>query len=158
MLKIYERNNIPADRIIEDFPWNNYFESQKVTKYFDDSDIEIVEDIEQTSLLNNSTIQGKFSDMPIGVGELSEGCKTVLCINHAIKTGMVNKYVFNITSCGGNAVDYLVKILAKNTDIFVIIEHTDLGYFENCSVEVNGKIYTDWLSVSKALMMGGEIG
>ena len=72
MLKIYTRNNISADKNIEDFPWNNYFESQKVTKYFDDSDIEIVEDIEGkkkalTILMKTQTKKDfEFTDKMVG--------------------------------------------------------------------------------------------
>lgn len=40
---------------------------------------------------------------PIGIDLLAEGCSSLLCITHAIKTNTVDQYIFNITSCGGNA-------------------------------------------------------
>lgn len=94
MLKIVI-NILNTDKEIVKVPWDKYFKIEKITKYLDDTDKKIVESIEKTSLINNETIHGKFSDMPIGIGNLSEGCKTLLCINHAIKTNTIDKYLFN---------------------------------------------------------------
>ena len=93
MLKIVI-NILNTDKEIVKVPWDKYFKIEKITKYLDDTDKKIVESIEKTSLINNETIHGKFSDMPIGIGNLSEGCKTLLCINHAIKTNTIDKYLF----------------------------------------------------------------
>ena len=116
------------------------------------TDKKIVESIEKTSIINNETIHGKFSDMPIGIGNLSEGCKTLLCINHAIKTNTIDKYLFNITSCGGNAISYLAEVLAANIDVFACIEHGDLGLFSGVPIDINGEIFMDALDASTRLI------
>lgn len=100
MLCLYSERNIPHKLLNIKIPWDEYFIKKRVTRFFDETDIKIVEAVENSSLLNASTIYGKFSDMPIGIGCLSEGCKTLLCINHAIKTEKITEYIFNITSCG----------------------------------------------------------
>lgn len=68
MLKIYTIKNKIQHREILETPWDSYFEDKRITKYFDDTDIKIIKGVEETSLLNNETIYGKFSDMPIGIG------------------------------------------------------------------------------------------
>lgn len=141
MLNIILNEQMYKNRELVIVPWDTYFRENKITKYFDTTDTKIVEAVENTSLINNETIGGKFSDMPIGIGCLSEGCKTLLCINHAIKFNLIDRYVFNITSCGGNAVTYLVKEMAKNIDIYVCIEHGDLGLFENATVKIGDRLF-----------------
>lgn len=90
--------------------------------------------------------------MPIGIGNLSEGCKTLLCINHAIKTNTIDKYLFNITSCGGNAISYLAEVMAANIDVFACIEHGDLGLFSGVPIDINGEIFMDALDASTRLI------
>lgn len=158
MLKIVF-NSEDTNREIVKVPWDKYFKREKITKYFDDTDRKIVEDVEKTSLINNNTIEGKFSDMPIGVGNLSEGCKTLLCINHAIKNDNVDKYLFNITSCGGNAISYLAEVMAKNVDIEVYVNHSDFGESEKCSIEIDGQQFSDAIIASNhytKIVSGGE--
>jgi hypothetical protein len=155
MLKIFSTNNIPKDKEYISVPWDKYFRQNKITKYFDESDEKIVHDVEQTSLINSETIQGKFSEMPIGVGKLSEGCKTLLCINYAIKNKTIKNYVFNITSCGGNAVAYLANTIAKDVNILVCIEHGDLGMFNNTNISVDGNIFNDSIKASTYLIEQG---
>lgn len=153
MLKIYTLDNLPTDKENIEVPWDRYFRDKKITKYFNDTDIKIVKDVEGTSLLNNETIYGKFSDMPIGIGCLSEGCKTLLCINHAIKTNTVEQYLFNITSCGGNAISYLAEVMAKGIDVYAYVEHSDFGSSENVRIQINdGEILKDALEASSIHM------
>ncbi len=152
MLKLFNINTIPNDKEYIQVPWDSYFLNKKVTKYLDDTDTKIVESVENTALINNETIHGKFSDMPIGIGCMSEGCKTLLCINHAIKMNTVNQYLFNITACGGNAVEYLVKELAADVDVYACIEHGDLGLFSGVPIDINGKVFMDALDASTRLI------
>lgn len=153
MLKIYTVNNLPTDKTKIRVPWDKYFKEKKVTKYIDDTDIKIVKCVEGTSIINNETIYGKFSDMPIGIGRLSEGCKTLLCINHAIKTKTADQYIFNITSCGGNAISYLAEVMTKDTDIYAYVEHSDFGNSENVRIQINdGEIIKDALEASSIHM------
>lgn len=149
MLKIYTIKNKIQHKEILETPWDSYFEDKRITKYFDDTDIKIIKSVEETSLLNNETIYGKFSDMPIGIGCLSEGCKTLLCINHAIKTNTVGQYVFNITSCGGNAIAYLAEKMASDIDVYVYVNHSDFGMSNNVRIQINdGKELNDTLTAS----------
>lgn len=159
MLKIVI-NILNTDKEIVKVPWDKYFLDNKITKYLDDTDKKIVESIEKTSLINNETIHGKFSDMPIGIGSLSEGCKTLLCINHAIKTNTIDKYLFNITSCGGNAISYLAEVMAKEVDIEVYVKHSDFGESESCNISINGKKFTDAILASShytKIMYGSDL-
>ena len=146
-------------RNIVKVPWDKYFKTEKITKYFDSTDKRIVEDVENTSLINSETIAGKFSDMPIGVGSLSEGCKTLLCINHAIKNDRIGEYLFNITSCGGNAISYLAEVIAKDVDIEVYVNHSDFGESEHCNIDIEGRRFTDAILASDyytQIASGGE--
>ena len=135
------------DKEVIVLPWEKYFRKYKITKFFNKSDEEIIKEVENTALLNNETIQGKFSDMPIGIGGLSEGCKTLLCINHAIKSGTTTKYMFNITSCGPNAIEYLAASISKSADIHAYCKHADWG-IKNCIMSVNGKLFDNCLDAS----------
>ena len=152
MLKLFNINMLPNDKEYVPVPWDSYFLTKKVAKYLDETDTRIVQSVEDTSLNDDGTIQGKFSGIPIGIGCMSEGCKTLLCINHAIKTKTIDRYIFNITSCGGNAVEYLAKELASDVDVYACIEHGDLGLFSNTPIDVNGEIFMDALDASTRLI------
>lgn len=152
-------NIMDTNKEIVKVPWDKYFKNEKITKYFDDTDKKIVADVEKTSLINSETIEGKFSDMPIGIGNLSEGCKTLLCINHAIKNGKIDSYLFNITSCGGNAISYLAEVMAKEVDIEAYVNHSDFGESENCNIEICGRQFTNAMLASDyytRIVSGGE--
>lgn len=139
MLKLYTLGNLPEDKKNIKVPWDSYFRTKKITNYFDDTDTAIVKNVEGTSIINNQTIHGKFSGMSIGIGCLSEGCKTLLCINHAIKTNTVDQYLFNITSCGGNAISYLAEVMAKKVDVYAYVYHSDFGISESALIQINNK-------------------
>lgn len=150
MLKLYTNIELVNDKEYVAVPWAKYFRQNKITKYFDDTDTTTVSNVEGTSLINNETIQGKFSDMPIGIGCLSEGCKTLLCINHAIKTNTIKNYVFNITSCGGNAISYLAEVIASEIDVYAYSGHSDFGCSSTINMQINnGNVYTDALCASE---------
>ena len=153
MLYLYVEKDIPDNLLNIKVPWADYFIKQKVTKYLDETDIKIVKAVEESNLLNSSTIYGKFSDMPIGIGDLSEGCKTLLCINHAIKTKQIEALIFNITSCGGNAINYLITEIAKDIDINSYCEHKDFGKNKrDVKIKIGNKIVTSVIDAKQAYM------
>lgn len=152
MLTLVSKKSLPNNKKIITIPWDVYFNTHKITKYFDKSDEKIIHDIEHTDLLNSETIHGKFSDMPIGVGCLSEGCKTLLCINHAIKTQTIGDYIFNITSCGGNAVSYLASVMAMDNDVTAYINHYDFGTSQECFIKIGEKTFNDAIDAASELL------
>lgn len=88
--------------------------------------------------------------MPIGIGNLSEGCKTLLCINHAIKNNKHHNIIFNITSCGGNAISYLASNIALEHDVYVYCAHCDFGHSTNVNIKINNdKVYNDAILASQ---------
>lgn len=153
MLCLYAEKDIPGNLLNIQFPWADYFVKQKVTKYLDETDVRIVKIVEESNLLNTSTIYGKFSDMPIGIGDLSEGCKTLLCINHAIKTKKNTDFIFNITSCGGNAINYLIIEMAKDILINAYCEHKDFGKNKkDIEIKIGNEILTSIIDAKRAYM------
>lgn len=149
MLKVYSKDRLESfNREFIRAPWDGYFRFKKVTSLLDVTDRKIVEAIEETHFTGNTTIYGKFSKTPIEIGEISEGCKTLLCINHAIKTNTINKYIFDITSCGSNAIEYLAKEIAKDVDIYVYSRHTRFGALE-CALSVNDKVFNNCFEASR---------
>lgn len=152
MLIIYNKNLIPNDKRDIAIPWDEYFNEYKITREFNEYDEQIIKNVEKTSLLNNETIQGKFSDMPIGIGLLSEGCKTLLCINHAIKHKTEENFIFNITECGGNAISYLADTMAKKTNVYAYVEHYDLGVSETCNIMIGNKIFSNAILAANELI------
>ena len=153
MLCLYDEKDIPDALLNIKIPWADYFIKQKVTKYLDGTDIRIVNIVEESSLLNASTIYGKFSDMPIGIGDLSEGCKTLLCINHAIKTHNIANFIFNITSCGGNAINHLITEMTTDVDVYAYCEHKDFGKDKkNIKIKVGNEIVTSIIDAEQAYL------
>lgn len=151
MLILCQKQFLFTNKINITVPWDIYFYEHKITKLFDETDQKIVADVEQTSLINPETILGKFSDMPIGIGSLSDGCKTLLCINHAIKTKSIDNYLFNITECGGNAVSYLASVMSKTIDIYAYIEHYDFGIANDCNIKIGTKLFHNTILAANAL-------
>ena len=153
MLCLYAKHHLPEHLIDIKVPWDTYFIQKKVTKTLDTTDIQIVKTVEMSNLLNTSTIYGKFSDIPIGIGELSVGCKTLLCINHAIKYNKTAEYLFNITSCGGNAINYLITEMARSVDIYCYCEHKDFGKNKkNVEIKLGDKLATTILDAKQIYM------
>lgn len=151
MLKLYTFvDKSKNEKIVVNMPWYKYFSKYRVTNSLDETDVELVSKVENTSIINNSTIESKFLNMPIGIGDLSEGCKTLLCINHAIKTKTADQYIFNITSCGGNAIQYLAENMTKDADVYAIVEHSDFGYGKDAHIQIDDdKTYTDTMKASR---------
>ena len=136
MLVIYtELDTIDLSKII-DVPADSYFEDEGVTSMLDESDNEIVRSIDGSELLNTSTIFGKFSKCPIEIGKLSDGCKVLLCINHAIKKKLNSKLIFDITDCGKNAIEYLATRMAVQNDVNVYCRHEDWGEATGCIIKL----------------------
>lgn len=149
MLTLYTLGNIPKGKEIVQVPWDEYFIDKKIAKYFDDT--EIVKSMQPRAIVEESEIFDK-NYPPIGIEQLSEGCKILLCINHAIKTKTLDKYVFNITSCDGNAVAYLATEMVKDVDMQACIEHGDLGWFEGHQIKIKDKVFYDSISASTGLI------
>lgn len=152
MLKLYTYPNLRPDLTEESVLWDNYFYHHKITKYFDDTDTAIVQAINPGAIVEpNLCFENNYP--PIGIGLLAEGCASLLCINHAIKTNTVDQYLFNITSCGGNAISYLAEVMAKNIDINVIVYHGDFGTSDKVNIQIDDeKTYTDAITASSAYM------
>lgn len=150
MLKLYTYPDLRPDLKEEAVLWDNYFWHHKITKYFDDTDTAIVKAINPGAIVeSNPCFKNDYP--PIGIGLLAEGCASLLSINHAIKTDTVDQYLFNITSCGGNAISYLAEVMAKDIDINAIVYHGDFGISDKVNIQIDDKeTYTDAITASSA--------
>lgn len=139
MLIIHYKNELPTDKINSKFPWYTY----RFDEQLSDNDIKIIETIEQTKVFNDNTIQNRFSGTPVCIENISSGCKTLLAITKAIRNNEIDKYVFNLTNCGSNAISYLATEIAKDIDIHAYLSHTDLGTSKNCHIKIGNETFTD---------------
>ena len=134
MLRVYKYEEIPVDKVLVKNPWDEYFWDNIRKRGLTEEDIDIVEGIDKSKVINPVTIQSKFDSRYVDLSRLSDGCKTILAIKDMIKTGGINDVIVDINSCGGNAISYLAENLAKEQEVNVCLNHCDFGNSKNCDI------------------------
>mgnify|MGYP003305380188 CR=1 FL=1 len=99
---------------------------------------DIIYKIEECNIDENGNIESKFTNTPISIHMLSEGSKTAIYVYYRTKVPN-KKEIINITSCGPNAIKYILE----NYEAFNLILY--LGHFQiptdvKCNIEFNGTI------------------
>ncbi len=88
---------------------NDYFSAVTLNDVLDDIDKEIVKEIDKADVIDEYTISGKYGVTHIR--NISSGAKTLLNLHNMIKNK--KECYIDITSCGDNAIEVLVKLLKK---------------------------------------------
>ena len=100
MITIFKEKELPKELVqLNDVYFNKY-----TVNLLDDRAGSIVSRVDDSELIDNYTMKGKFDDTIMNTDKLSTGCKTVLNV-------MYNPdKIFDIRECGENALDLIYAL------------------------------------------------
>ena len=100
MITIFKEKELPKELVqLNDVYFNKY-----TVNLLDDRARSIVSRVDDSELIDNYTMKGKFDDTIMNTDKLSTGCKTVLNV-------MYNPdKIFDIRECGENALDLIYAL------------------------------------------------
>lgn len=103
---------------------------------------EIIKVIENTDVTEAGDLISKFTYKPIGISNLSEGCKIVIYIYYSIKVEKYKNEIINITGCGENAIEYILKNY-KDYNLKLFLGHYEIPLGVESKFKLNGKEYSN---------------
>lgn len=103
---------------------------------------EIIRIIENTEVTEAGDLISKFTNKPIGISYLSEGSKIVIYIYYSIKTGRYKKEIIDITGCGENAIEYILRNY-ENYNLKLFLGHYEIPLNIKCRFKMNSKWYNN---------------
>ena len=100
MITIYKEKKLPKELV----QLNDVYFNKHTVNLLDDRARSIVSRVDDSELIDNYTMKGKFDDTIMNTDKLSTGCKTVLNV-------MYNPdKIFDIRECGENALDLIYAL------------------------------------------------
>lgn len=123
--KLKNKNNYEK---FNDAFFNNNIELTDLTVL----DRQIIKEIDNAKILDTGQLSTPFGLCTIF--ELSSGTKTIINILH------YSNKIFDVTSCGENALDLLFRLI-NNTDISIVLSHSEFYIPEDITLLVNREHY-----------------
>lgn len=124
-----------------EYPWMLFDDvSALLYKSGDSKEIErVIKEVEGCEMEENQTMFiSKFNGVPLKLSFLSTGSQVVLCIYYLIKLDMAKEKIIDITDCGANAIEYIIKHYNKY-DLTLFLGHYELYEDKKYTFLVNGK-------------------
>ncbi len=90
-------------------------------KYLSDNIKDIIRGVDSCNTEGGNLIS-KFTNTPIQLGKLSDGCKTVIYVYFRARLVPNSNELIDITSCGPNAIEYILKNYS-DTDLKLYLNH-----------------------------------
>ena len=123
---------------------SDYFSAVTLNTPLDDIDKQIILDIDKAYVLDNYRIDGIYGET--NIRDISNGSKTVLNLRNMLKRE--DACYIDITSCGDNAIETLIKVLnnienLEHKDVYLLtclknyISTTPIKMILNEKVEIN---------------------
>lgn len=135
-----------------EYPWKLFDEvSSLMYKSGESGELErVIADVEGCGTLpEQNMFLSKFNGMPLRLSSLSTGSQVVLCIYYLAKRNAVSDKVIDITDCGGNAIEYMLKNY-NDFDLTMYLGHTELSSNEELTFKVNGEVKKGVYSIMEA--------
>lgn len=74
----------------------------------------ILEEVEGCGYISRGNMmESKFNGVPLQLSCMSTGSKIITCIYYMAETGKAKDKIFDITECGNNAINYVLKHYSK---------------------------------------------
>lgn len=132
-VKVYTNARlVDKDKYIKDV-WGHFKFNYRL-RNITDLEKMIIKEIDNAELIDDSNIQ-----TPFGITSfynISNGSKAVINVMN------FQDKIFNVTSCGANALDIIFKLI-DNTDIKIVLNHADFKVPEGIQLLVNDKYIVD---------------
>lgn len=95
----------------------------------------IIKFVDESDISTNGMVVSKFNNEEIEVTKISEGAKTVAYVMFCYKKKYVSE-VINITSCGPNAIKYILENYA-DSNLELYLGHYDIPRDVECRIRFN---------------------
>lgn len=89
--------------------------------------------------ISGMNIISKFTDTPIELGKVSDGCKTVVYVYFCTSLLASDNEIIDITECGPNAIRYILEHYG-NKDATLYLSHSEFPDDVNVSFYINDTI------------------
>ena len=121
---IYIYNQIPntIDKKFIDFPYDKLETILAIENGFKEYMLNAVKEVEQCNIDDNGNLISKFTNTPLSISKMSDGCKTIIYIAYKVDKNQSSNELINITECGPNAIKYILENF-KNCDLYLFLDH-----------------------------------
>lgn len=99
---------------------------------------QIIFEIDACNFDTENNLISKFTQTPIEISNVSDGCKTVVAIWYNIKRNNKTE-IINITSCGANAIKYILEHY-KEEELQLYLQHYEIPRNIDCTFRYNGEV------------------
>lgn len=101
----------------------------------------IIKDIDECDISTNGMVISKFNKEEIETFRISEGAKTVAYVMFCYKKKFI-KEIINITSCGPNAIKYIIENFAES-NLELYLGHFDIPNNIECKIKFNERFISN---------------
>ncbi|MBQ2237918.1 MAG: hypothetical protein II321_00585 [Lachnospiraceae bacterium] len=122
MIYIYNQISSVRDKKFIDFPYDKLEAILAIENGFKEYMLDAVKEVEQCNIDSNGNLISKFTNTPLSISKMSDGCKTIIYIAYAVEKSENSKELINITACGPNAIKYIFKKF-KDCNLYLYLEH-----------------------------------
>lgn len=98
--------------------------------------LDTIEKVEQCNIDTNGNLISKFTNTPLSISKMSDGCKTIIYIAYTIKKSNNSRELINITECGANAIKYILENF-KDNELYLYLGHWQIPKNININFEFN---------------------
>jgi hypothetical protein len=146
MLKIITKNSIVRQLLDQGYtkvetPFNRCKNIIRYEKGISDTVKDIIEKVDGCKV-EGANVISKFTKSPIGVDDISDGAKTCIYVYFRTKLLPNNKEIINITECGPNAIEYILKNFSES-DLNLVIYHYYLPSHVRVKFKFNNEVFND---------------
>lgn len=122
MICIYNEKPTIKDKKFIDFPYDKLEAILAIENGFKGYMLDAIKEVEQCDIDMNGNLISKFTNTPLSISKMSDGCKTIIYVAYTIEKNINSKELINITECGANAIKYILENF-KDSDLYLYLEH-----------------------------------
>lgn len=122
MIHFYNQISNVREKKFVDFPYDKLETILAIENGFKGYMLDVIKKVEQCSIDSNGNLISKFTNTPLSISKMSDGCKTIIYIAYAVEKSENSKELINITECGPNAIKYIFEKF-KDYDLYLYLEH-----------------------------------
>jgi hypothetical protein len=137
------------DKKIIEFPYDKFETILAIEGGFKGYMLDAIREVEQCDIDMNGNLISKFTNTPLSISKMSDGCKTIIYIAYTIEKNINTKDMVNITVCGANAIKYILEKF-ENSDLYLFLDHWEISKNINVKFNFNDVEYsstTDLMSI-----------
>lgn len=142
MIRIYNDINTVKDKKFIDYPYDKIEVILAIENGFKEYMLDAIKEVEQCNVDINGNLISKFTNTPISISKMSDGCKTIIYVAYTIEKNINSKELINITECGESAIKYILEKF-KDSDLYLYLDHWQIPKNVNVKFKFNDIDYSN---------------